>query len=101
MIPWVRVLLTHAEDYLETLSEQAREEGLDLIAAGKFKIRNEIRTDGRWEETGIRYVVDLLPDDGRVLTVANVHQRYVSKYVDEALLAGLDEAPPDDPSSLS
>jgi len=70
MSDWERLLLTHAEDHIETLPEPGRREALELIAARRCRIGTAVVDDESDENWGTTYVLDLLPDDGRVLRVA-------------------------------
>ena len=72
---WERLLLAYVDDHSDEQPEPYRQQGRDLIAAGKYQVVNELVEDYSDEDWGLCYVVELLPADGKVIRSARVHWR--------------------------
>jgi hypothetical protein len=57
-----RLLWVHAEEYLERQPAEFRQEARDLYAQGKYEITTKIVEDRVLPDSGLYYVLSVLPD---------------------------------------
>ena len=93
------MLHTYVLDEIEPWPPDARAEALARIDEGQYRITNEIVEDEHDENWGLNHVVEVLMSDGRIIRVARVHLSKIQT-ADPGLLDAMEQAPPDDLSSL-
>jgi hypothetical protein len=100
-LPLIRRLLwVHAEEFLERQPAALQREARDLYAQGKYEINNEIVDDYFAPDSGLNYILSVLPDGRAPIRLARLPWHKLA-LADRGLLDTLEQAPPDNPASLT
>jgi hypothetical protein len=95
-----RLLWVHAEEFLERQPAAFQQKARDLFAQGKYQITNEIVDDYFAPDSGLNYVLSVLPDGRPPIKLARLPWHKLA-LADGGLLDTLEQAPPDNLASLT